>query len=260
MIYLPDDISLVSLESEAEFKNVWQDQANGPPIARAISAGIHADRLSWVFLAGYQSAIRLAFEGIPENEWWSFVVSEDKSGQLPGVVFSDGCLSGSKTWVAACDNVDGVIVTAAGLCYYVQRHTTGVQFDSYASGNFLPDMSTGKVCLTSAEPLAAVELKLDFRIAEATALMSASCGYLWRESKRYREQELRQGCETVLHRLAELDQTDLESLNNIYGEVAEHGKACAAIAEVRGDRSREDWKQNGRLLSMYKKVLAEYSN
>ena len=260
MINLPDDISFVSLESEAEFKTVWQNQENDTPITRAVSAGIRADRLSWLFIAGYQSAIRLAFDGIPENEWWSFAVSEDKTGKAPGVVLADGKLSGTKTWVASCDHLDGVIVTTAGHCYQLTRHAAGVQFEAYASADFLPDMSTGKLCLTNVVPLSVIELKIDFRIAEATALMSASCGYLWRESKRYGERRLRRGCETVLRRLAELDQTNLNSIKSIYDEVAEQGKSCAAIAEARGDSSQKDWKQNGRLLSMYKKVLAGQTN
>ena len=257
MIDLPKEIELYRMEKEVDFKVAWQSTSGDTPIARAVSAGIRADRLSWVFISGYQSAIRLAFAGIPEDEWWSFAVSEDKAGCLPGVQLSHGRLSGTKTWVASCDHVDGVIVTAAGRCYQVSRHAEGVQFERYASASFLRDMSTGKVTLENADAHSAIEMRLDFRLAEPVALMAASAGYLWREATRYREHSLLQGCEVVFNRLAGLVQIDAKLVSAIYSEVAQLGKVCAKIAEIRCDGSEEDWRQNGRLLSLYKKTLAQ---
>ena len=117
-------------------------------------------------------------------------------------------------------------------------------------------MSTGKVTLENADAHSAIEMRLDFRLAEPVALMAASAGYLWREATRYREHSLLKGCEVVFNRLAGLVQIDTKLVSAIYSEVARLGKECAKIAEIRGDGSEEDWRQNGRLLSLYKKTLA----
>ena len=257
MIDVPDDIDSVLVDSEAAFKGIWQSATGDTPIVRAVSTGMRADRLSWVFISGYQGAIRLAFDAIPDKDWWSFAVSEDRTGQLPGVELTDGLLSGTKTWVAACDHVDGVIVTTAGQCYLVPRDAEGAQFERYEVSSFLPDMSTGKVTLKSADAGNVIEMKIDFRLAEPVALMAASAGYLLREASRLGERSLLRRSEAIVGRLAELDQIDLTAISAIYSEVAEQGKVCARVAANRGDASVNDWQQNGRLLSMYRKALAE---
>ena len=259
MIEWPTSIKYDPVNTEAEFKVLWQ-QTSGSPLSRAVQAGIRADRLSWVFIAGYQSAVRLAFDKIPGNEWWSFAVSEDQSGQLSGVTIQDKRLSGTKTWVAACDNVDGVIVTAAGKCFLLPRSRHGVVFNCYAESRFLPDMSTGKVTLNNTESGQAAEINMDFRLAEPLALMAASAGYLWREGSRLESKVLRDEAQSVVERMHDLDTTEANTIGPLYASVADLGKHCGKIAVENEDSSQADWQQNGRLLSLYRKSFSEYTN
>lgn len=223
---------------------------------RAYLAGQAADCLSFVFIAGYQSAVRLAFDNIADDEWWSFAVSEDKSGELQGVALADGKLSGTKTWVAASDHVDGVIVTAAKECFPIQREAEGAIFESYPPGNFLSDMSTGKVTLQETKSGDPISLNIDFTIAEPICLMAAGAGYVHREAKRIGADAIADDCLLISKELAGLDVSQLPEIFRLYCQVAEHGKTCGRLADERGEAKAEDWQQNGKLLSMYKKGLA----
>ena len=71
--------------SEAAFKHAWQSRSAGlSPHAMALQAGFLADRLSWVFLGGYQSAIRSCFPNVPDGEWATFAyASSANDGRLP---------------------------------------------------------------------------------------------------------------------------------------------------------------------------------
>lgn len=254
MIDWPEDIAADSVQHESQFKVAWQT-TQGAPLVRAMYGGILADRLSWVFIAGYQGAMRLAFNGIPDDQWWSFAVSEDRTGKLAGVELRDKTLHGTKTWVAACDSVDGVFVTAANQCFRIPRGHEGVTFERYPSSSFLPDMSTGKVTLTNADAGFVTNTAMDFRLAEPVALMAASLGYLWREGRRLNASTIVDDAESIAARLAEIDKHDPTGIAPLYVEVADLGKQCALHAADRADVSQADWQQNGRLLSLYKKAL-----
>ena len=55
--------------------------------AQAVKGGLLADRMAWVFVAGYQCALRHTFSELPADGIAVFAVSEDRKNDppLPGV-------------------------------------------------------------------------------------------------------------------------------------------------------------------------------
>ena len=141
--------------TEDAWHDIWTSRALGSdsPIVTAVIGGALADRLPWVFLSGYQAANRRAFPELPSSPGWvCFAVSEDRDGKLPGASLSevDGRLelSGTKTWIAASDHVEQLVVTVGAgetqRLVVVDRRTDGVTVESYDRSKFLGDMSQGQ--------------------------------------------------------------------------------------------------------------------
>jgi hypothetical protein len=121
-------------------------------LTMAAWGGALADRLAWVFVSGYQAAIRAAFYVDPVPGWLALLVSEDRdepSQQVTvGLGTSGGVLQGVKTWVAACDHVDTLLVKAGRRpsvkLMEVAAGAPGVELTARSAPGFLPDLSQGK--------------------------------------------------------------------------------------------------------------------
>ena len=104
---LDGSITPIDAVDEAVSLGEWTKAAAPLPTppAMAITGGAIADRLAWVFVAGYQAANRRVFPELPVDGWAAYLVSEDRNGELPGVTAApnDGgfLLNGHKTWLAA---------------------------------------------------------------------------------------------------------------------------------------------------------------
>jgi alkylation response protein AidB-like acyl-CoA dehydrogenase len=83
----------------------------------------------------------------------AYAISEDRGGALPGVTVegddSAARLTGTKTWLAACDLVSRIVVTVgagpARRFYLVDRDAPGVTIEGRAAPSFLPELSQGRV-------------------------------------------------------------------------------------------------------------------
>lgn len=154
---------------EGKFKQFWTEsvEPHSDLIVQAILAGQRAGCLASVFIAGYQSAIRETFSGSDFSGWSAFAVSEDRKGNppLPGVDYhedgSDLIVSGHKTWVAAVDAIDEIIVKAGrgdrAIFIKLPRNIVGLSFSSRPS-KFLSEMSQGSahladVCVSAEDVL-----------------------------------------------------------------------------------------------------------
>ena len=113
---------------EAAFLEEWTKSAAplSTPLSQAIAGGAIADRLAWVFVAGYQAALRRVFPELPIDGFAAYVASEDRKGELPGVAVlehKDGfSLAGNKTWVASSNHVQHLIVSTGereDTCFYL---------------------------------------------------------------------------------------------------------------------------------------------
>lgn len=148
-------ITPVAAPAEEDYFTAWLDHDMGAydPVITAALGGALADRLAWVFVAGYQATIRRCFPGLPpERGWSSFVNTEDRSGSLPGTALSgepgSRRLSGWKTWVATSDHVGRLLVSARqGETPFivVPRDQPGIRIDSGTPKAYLSEMTQGRV-------------------------------------------------------------------------------------------------------------------
>jgi hypothetical protein len=145
---------VVSL-TESEWRKNWiaHDVSAHGSLAIALIGGALADRLAWVFHSGYQGMMRYAFPFCPGQGWASYLVAEDKTGEHPGTTVTESgdskTLSGYKSWVAAADHVDHMVVKAqmkgadGNVLVLVDRNAQGVVLSSRSSPGFLADLSQG---------------------------------------------------------------------------------------------------------------------
>jgi hypothetical protein len=243
--------------NEVEYAKTWLEQAshNEDLVQLAVIGGLLADRLAWVFVAGYQSALRHTFAGIPVDGLSAFAVSEDRKGDppLPGVSshHHDGQLhvSGYKTWVACSRSLAYLIIKAdrgeEARYYCLQRHVTGLTLqDKY--GNFLSEMSQGIAELDGV----AVPEALDhsavswFGIRETLYIYMAFCAWAGKRGASLA------ACQGLINRLAALaaqppaDANRLEELKAVDAAVQELRVALT----VEND---EQWQADQRLIAMY---------
>ena len=157
--YLQGDHRTQTCTSEAEFYTLWREKrlCAVAPAASAIVGALIADRLPWVFTAGYQATLRNAFPSLPRDGWAAFVATEDAHApqEHPGTVLredGDGYrLSGYKSWVAHSRCVDHLIVSVndpGGDKYRAQAvivpsSADGVHLSHRTQASFLAAMSQG---------------------------------------------------------------------------------------------------------------------
>lgn len=167
--------------SEADFYEIWQREGVGRHhhLTIPVVGGALADRLAWVFVSGYQGMIRYAFPFCPEDGWGSYLLTEDRSGEFPGTVLSAGkdgqVLSGNKSWVAASNHADHLLVRIGKgpvdpiVC--VGRDANGVTLTAREQPGFLGDLSQGfagfdNVLIPRAALFSVDQAPLHFAVAE----------------------------------------------------------------------------------------------
>jgi hypothetical protein len=157
--FLEGKYSVVDCPTEQDYYTLWREQGLGvlAPSESAIAGALLADRLPWVFAAGYQATLQNAFPGLPESGWAAFIATEDTQDPQahPGTTLTgdgDGLLlNGHKSWVAHSRFVDHLIVTvndpdgdkyrARGLI--IERARRGVTLTHREQPSFLAGLSQG---------------------------------------------------------------------------------------------------------------------
>lgn len=136
--------------NDQDYYDVWQRAATSEsPMVQAVEAGKVAPNPGTVFIAGYQAAIRATFPELGGKRWYSFAVSEDRGpdSQRPGVTFNGHLVSGFKTWIAAVNCVDALVVkVGSGVSAkygVVDAKGDGVVLSSKDKPGFLPTLSQG---------------------------------------------------------------------------------------------------------------------
>jgi hypothetical protein len=152
---LQGEITPVSCPTEADWYAAWLEHGVGSQedIVTAALGGALSDRLAWVFLAGYQAMIRRCFSDLPpERGWCSFVNTEDASRSLPGTTLTgepgNRRLSGWKTWVAAADHVERLLVSSSqgeAPFVVVRRDQPGVRIETAPPKAYLSELAQGRV-------------------------------------------------------------------------------------------------------------------
>ncbi|MGR8919014.1 MAG: hypothetical protein ACU85V_05295 [Gammaproteobacteria bacterium] len=144
---------------ERDFHALWHARGLDAmaPIDAAVTGGLLADRLAWVFTAGYQATLRNAFGQLPAGGWAAFAATEDVADPAahPPVTLTEGqaglVLCGCKSWVGHSRLVGHLVVTvndpggdkrrARGVLLPATR--VGVRLTHRERPAFLPSMSQG---------------------------------------------------------------------------------------------------------------------
>jgi len=80
----------------------------------ALRGGALADRLAWVFVSGYQAAVRRCFPEFAAPSGWTCLAAAE-AGDGPGCRLDSGPdglrLSGDKSWIAGAGVLDSLVVS-----------------------------------------------------------------------------------------------------------------------------------------------------
>jgi hypothetical protein len=143
---------IIKTTSEQEFYKTWHKAFEGgshDPASMAILGGSLTMEPAFLFLAGYQAAIRASFSHLDDLAWYAYAASEDRSANKPkpGLSISNNKLVGFKTWIASSEFADQLIVkigTGIGAKYaLVKRSNEGLLLSSREDTPFLSAMSQG---------------------------------------------------------------------------------------------------------------------
>lgn len=185
--------------NEAAFAALWHERQLNllEPVATAVAGALMADRLAWVFAAGYQATLRNAFPTLPGAGWAAFVATEEPqpSAQYPGTCLepgSDGLLlSGYKLWVAHSALVKHLIVTIndsngdkyKARAVIINSERPGVVLSHRKAPGFLPALSQGYAQFTNVAVTAGEVIEFEairqFGRTEAKFVMLASLAFMF---------------------------------------------------------------------------------
>jgi hypothetical protein len=155
--------------NEAEYFKAWKAEVNkhkvlADPTELAMIGGklcLNANP-SFIFIAGYQAAIRATFTEldsateVKNHNWLAYAASEDRSEgeRKPGVTIQDGCLYGVKTWVAASKFVEELILKVgrgpSAKYVTVNASDSEISLSHKSAPRFLPDLSQGEAAFNGA--------------------------------------------------------------------------------------------------------------
>ena len=242
---------------ERAYSEVWLREV--APLAsrraQAVQGGLLADRLAWVFVAGYQCALRHTFPQLPAHSMAAFAVSEDRKGDplLPGVTAKvlngETRVSGYKTWVACCATLSHLVIKSdrgdKASYYCLERNSHGLTLTP-KYGSFLAEMSQGVAQLkevTVASSLDASQVSY-FGLRETLYIYMAFCAW----AGKFLESD--EHCEALIRRLAGLT----ERLPLDQAALAELKAVDQAVQELRRsvpDTAAPNYEQDQRLIAMY---------
>jgi|TARA_B110000014_G_scaffold33430_1_gene21070 hypothetical protein len=193
-------IAPVISDTEAAWRDTWLkykvDELDSASMA--FVGGALADRLAWVFHSGYQAMMHRAFPFCPKGGWTSYLVAEDRSGAYPATVLEKTTegnrLSGYKSWVAASDHVDHMVVRS--FCedhneyVLVEREAQGVGLSSRESPGFLPELSQGfaafdNVAVSEEQLFSQEDLSSNFLGEEPYHVLLALAAYMATQTATY---------------------------------------------------------------------------
>ena len=258
---LKEEYSSRKITDEKAFYDIWcEDIAKDQDLlSRALNGGIVSHCFSWVFLSGYQSAISHTFSEVNKDDWASFAVSEDRTGEKPGLNWtkSDGIfvLDGYKTWVAGVGQTQQLVVKAGrgeqALYFCVERETAGLSFELKEKG-FLPEMSEGIAYFNdvklSSEKLVSSERVRLFGKSEILYIYLSFCGLVIGRSN---DETISDDSWALAKRIGTaLQDDDYSEIKSIDHEIQETRlKAKDSIEGVPG------WEQDQKLIAMYSKGI-----
>ena len=268
-------------DSEEDFAKLWNDHLGSAlvPTEIAETGGRLADRAAWVFIAGYQGALRQCFPALREHAGWaSYVVSEARDESKAATCLlvdtrSDSYLQGTKNWVAASAHLRWLVVNASLTSdsaaetanVLVDTDTKGVALIEKPSGRFLPELIVGraefsKVALSTYSRLdEAPHFASHFGLIEARCLLVALAAHFSQLAPDDPEPEqallLAAGLATAELATAASIDVLLDSMTLLVEWFESwHDKGGGAESDAVA-QIRKRWSQDQRLLQMHRPML-----
>ena len=256
----------VEAANEAAYRDAWIEHAlplEPDLLAMAISGGMIADRMAWVFVAGYQAACRHVFPSAALQSWVSYAATEDRDGDppLPGVRLtgtpSAGTLSGNKAWIAAARSVGQLVVRVGtgpeAIYFVVDRDRRGLTIDP-KQRDFLANLSQGRARFEET-PVTGTDVIDGTRIGllafvEPLYVYSAFCGFVLSGTT---EPDLLAGCHDCLDavepalasiRAGDVGHTNLDEANTLAEDL---------LVRLAGNRAGAAgrWEADQKIILMY---------
>jgi len=263
------DFRTRSCPTEQDYYDCWR--ACGldkmAPTEAAIAGAFVADRLPWVFAAGYQATLRNAFADLPDGGWAAFAATEDSADLAahPPVTLSDDgshCrLDGCKAWVAHSAIVDHLIVTINDPAgdkrrvrgVVVSRHGDGVHLSHREKPGFLARMSQGFARFegtpVSTEGVFEFEAIRQFGRSEAKFVMLSSSAFML--SRTGPDSSLQARLATVVAALLSLI-AETKTSRQVYADIDTEFQACVDLFEQTGAPDEiPEYEADRRLFRMY---------
>ena len=255
-------------ESEFEYKKIWIEHTShiDDLLSMAVTGGLIADRLSWVFVAGYQAACRHAFSNCSFEGWVAYAASEDRKENppLPAVTWDqqNNSVSGVKTWVAAAQTVDQLIIKigsgSAARYGLVHRNAENLTIETGRTPRFLPELTQGlahfdHVQGADVEILTGDQIRL-FGLLEPLYIYAAFCGFVMGSTTEHDlvtcSRDCLDGVEPALRSVGtdNLDRVNLQKAD---------ARAQDLLVRLSGNRinASGDWEIDQRLIAMYSKSI-----
>ncbi|MDF1720232.1 MAG: hypothetical protein P1U65_06145 [Minwuia sp.] len=260
--------------TEAEWRQIWMqhDLGQHAPVAMAIMGGLHADRLAWVFVSGYQAAMAHCFPELPVAGWSALAGSEDRHDPVrhPGVRMTqegDGWrVNGFKSWVAQSAHLDHLIITArkpgeedkARHAVLLDAHAPGITLSHRDDPGYIVEMSQGFAQLDNVDVPEGGQLGDDrlrpFTRAEPAFILLAGAALLWTHVKAERN-DLREELRGLIRGLAQVAEDalkhpkDMARLDTMLQHILKNEPENTESMSIPG------WKTDKQLLSIYSPVL-----
>ncbi len=260
--------------TEAEWQQIWDrhDLGQLAPVPMAVLGGLHADRLAWVFVSGYQAAMTHCFPELPIHGWAALAGSEDRHDPVahPGVRMTpDGegwRVSGFKSWVAQSAHLEHLIITARAPgeedrprhAILLNAHAPGIALSHRDRPGYIVEMSQGfaeldNVAVPDGGRLGEDRLR-PFTRAEPAFINLAGAVLLWAHV-RPEDRNLRDELRGIIHGLAGVADEpmdhpkDLARLDERLQQVLKNESENPEINAIPG------WQADKQLLSIYSATL-----
>lgn len=269
---LPESPPDAAVTAEADWYALWAHRvapAASPP-AMALTGALLAPALPWVFVSGYQAALRAVFPELPMEGWAALAASEDRADPAANpparLETRDGShfLTGTKSWVAQSRHVDHLVVTAHDaasdetVVVFVDRAQRGVHLGHRDQASFLSAMSQGfarfdDVALREGALLRDPRLRTFMKTESRFVMLACSawlfargvrCGAAGAEAARALVLDLFEAC-----RAGDVAPADLAALDRAQQSLLERLEASADFASL------PDWETDRRLISMYSPAI-----
>ncbi len=237
---------------------------NQSPETSALGGGLIADRLAWVFIAGYQAALRAIFDDLPGTGWAAYAATEypgepaDKPGTHIEETSGEWRLHGHKFWVAQSQHVSHLIVTARRnserpvASVLVDRHMAEVTVTHRERPGFLPDLSQGFAAFdgaVTAIPKAYPEERArQFGHTESRYVMLAAAGFMLSHSN---DAGMQDRLAAVALALAQAGRTNARAARAMGAIDREFQRCVSEFSNGNQAPQTPAWQSDQKLLTMY---------